>query len=263
MKLYIAGPMSGKPLDNYPAFEEALELLRGLGYNAVSPHTVAQPDEILKSRAMGAAFRETIEYASIMQRCISLLKEATAVALLPGWTLSVGACREVRIAGALGKPCEEINRWVDLAPDLDLHSSRKIKWIGDSKFQPTQGYGGDAGFDLYVSETTVVLPSRFKDIPLGIEGVELPPGMWALLTGRSSTIRRGLLVTNGIIDNGYRGPLFAGTQNVGDAAITVREGERIAQLIPYELAASGITLAQVQEVSDSQRGTSSFGSTGT
>lgn len=268
MILYIAGPMSGLPQDNYPAFEAALESLRKAGYDAVSPHTVARPEEILKSRSMGVLFRATPEYASIMRRCISLLHQATAVALLPGWEESRGAQREVAVAEAMKKPVQRLDVWLEMAPDIRLASETAprpmINWVGDERYEPRPGYGGDAGLDLYVAETTVISPSEFKDIPLGIDQIELPPGVWALLTGRSSTIRRGLLVTNGIIDNGYRGALFAGTQNVSDVAQKVSEGERIAQLIPFNLVAPQLGLRRVEDgmLSLSDRGQDSFGSTG-
>jgi deoxyuridine 5'-triphosphate nucleotidohydrolase len=138
-----------------------------------------------------------------------------------------------------------------------------IKWTGDEMCAPIRHYSGDAGFDLIVSETVYVPVGDFMDIPLGIS-VELPPGVWAMLTGRSSTLRRrGLLVTMGIIDNGYRGPLYAGCQNVSREGQRIGRGERIAQLIPYRLESSGLDLEQVYALGESDRGANSFGSTGT
>lgn len=137
-----------------------------------------------------------------------------------------------------------------------------LKWTGDEMCAPVRNYTGDAGFDLVVSEDTFVPMGEFRDVPLGIS-VELPEGVWAMLTGRSSTLRRrGLLVTMGIIDNGYRGPLYAGCQNVSQAAQRVLRGERIAQLIPYRLESPDLGLTRVDELGESDRGQSGFGSTG-
>lgn len=140
--------------------------------------------------------------------------------------------------------------------------SRAILWTGDPGCAPTQGYDGDAGFDLYVAEDTRVHVGGFVDVNHGIQ-VELPPGVWALITGRSSTIRnRGILVVNGVIDNGYRGPLFAACQNLGDEVIELKRGERIAQLIPFPLVSDRLHLGAVAALSESARGVRAFGSTG-
>ena len=91
-----------------------------------------------------------------------------------------------------------------------------------------RAYQADAGIDLYVQASEeravvegrgftgawVIGPGEFVDLPLGVS-VRLPEGHWGMLTGRSSTLRqRGLLVNQGIIDNGYTGPLFAGVWNL-------------------------------------------------
>lgn len=127
---------------------------------------------------------------------------------------------------------------------------------------PTQGYQGDAGFDLFVSESVTVPAKSFIDVPCGV-AVELPEGMWAMITGRSSTLRdHGLLVTQGIIDNGYRGPLFAGTWNLTDEDVKVEDGWRLAQLIPFYTAADHVLIHEAPFLAPSERGSNGFGSTG-
>lgn len=127
---------------------------------------------------------------------------------------------------------------------------------------PTRAYADDAGFDLYVAEDTTLYVGQFKDVPMGVR-VELPPGVWGFLTGRSSTIRtRGLLVTTGIIDTGWRGPLFAGVQNIGVKAAVVKRGDRIAQLILLPAISALFTPVRVSQLSPSARGENGFGSTG-
>lgn len=140
-----------------------------------------------------------------------------------------------------------------------------IKWVGERKYRPQRQHEGDAGFDLLVAGDWTIKPGEFVDIPSGVEQVELPAGVWALITGRSSTLRkRGLLVAQGIIDHGYRGPLFCGVQNLGSDDVEVKDGERLAQLIPMPLTAAGLIVCQVDErkIESSDRGTNGFGSTG-
>jgi dUTP pyrophosphatase len=103
--------------------------------------------------------------------------------------------------------------------------------VGPGGKLPTRTYPDDAGFDLYISESVTVPVGGYADVPTGVS-CELPAGVWALITGRSSTIRnRRLLVVNAIIDTGWRGELFSAVQNVGLATVRLEPGERIAQMI--------------------------------
>jgi dUTP pyrophosphatase len=123
-----------------------------------------------------------------------------------------------------------------------------------------RAHPGDAGLDLFCSEEATIAPGQFVDVPLGVS-VEIPHGYWAMLTGRSSTLRkRGLLVNQGVIDQGYRGPLFAGCWNLTDETVVVPRGDRVAQLILLPLW-TGNPVA-VLHLNESSRGSSGFGSSG-
>lgn len=87
-RVYIAGPMTGLPELNFPAFERAAARLRASGYEVVSPHEVC-PDK-------------GIEWSAALRRDIPELCTCNAVALLPGWERSRGAKLEKFIAEALG-----------------------------------------------------------------------------------------------------------------------------------------------------------------
>jgi len=98
---------------------------------------------------------------------------------------------------------------------------------------PSRSYPGDAGFDLYAAAAVEIEPGEFRDVPCGVR-CALPPTVWGRITGRSSTLRRrGLMVAEGVIDSGYRGPLFAGVWNLGTDSARVEAGERIAQLLMH------------------------------
>lgn len=126
---------------------------------------------------------------------------------------------------------------------------------------PTRGYKGDAGVDLFTSETTVIPPGSFRDVPTGIR-LGLPEGYWARIAGRSSTLRRrGLLVAEGVIDNGYTGPIYAGIWNLTDTDAVVAVGERVSQLILHRI--EPLEFEQVDDViSVDGRGSNGFGSSG-
>lgn len=132
----------------------------------------------------------------------------------------------------------------------------------EADYGPERNYDGDAGFDLYVTEDVEVPIGQFRDIPCGIN-VELPEGTWGLIIGRSSTLRiHNLMVTPGVIDNGYRGPLYAGVYNMGGAQFSAKRGMRLAQFIPFPLTAQKMTPRWVPLLSGSDRGSRGFGSTG-
>lgn len=127
---------------------------------------------------------------------------------------------------------------------------------------PSRSHEDDAGLDLYVTERTVIGAGKFVDVPCGVR-VELPSWTWAMLTGRSSTLRRrGLMVNTGVIDPGYRGPLFAGVFNLTNNHVIVEEGERLAQLIIMQNVTAEFDVQQVDTLSDHPRGQNGFGSSG-
>lgn len=131
-----------------------------------------------------------------------------------------------------------------------------------AQWGPRRQYSGDAGFDLYVTEDVEIPVGQFKDVPCGI-AVQLPPNVWGLIIGRSSTLRKhNLMITPAVIDNGYRGPLYAGAYNMNGEQFSAKKGMRLAQFIPFPLTAAGIDPQWAPELGPSDRGTAGFGSTG-
>ncbi len=133
----------------------------------------------------------------------------------------------------------------------------------DRKYVPGRSYPEDAGFDLYVTEACRVGPQETVNIPCGFE-MDLPDGWWALVTARSSTLREtGLLVVQGVIDNGYRGPMFCVVHNLGNAWVVVHRGQRLAQMIPFPMFTGKVIRHTKDEPRAwSARGWAGFGSTG-
>lgn len=98
--VYIAGPMTGYPLFNFPAFDAAKEMLETNFFNVISPADLDreagfEPDA-------DHVFTEE-QLAEVIQRdldAIMTLKASRgdAIALLPGWEKSKGACAEFMLA---------------------------------------------------------------------------------------------------------------------------------------------------------------------
>lgn len=149
------------------------------------------------------------------------------------------------------------------APPFDPPKPNEIsvKLDHDTAWLPTRTYRGDAGFDLHLGEEVTLAPGEYVDIQCGIS-ISMPPGVWGWLTPRSSTARRGLLVNQAVIDQGYTGPMFVGVTNISAQPVHVAVGERIAQLIPMPLLAADMGVRVVESFPETDRGSNGFGSTG-
>lgn len=145
----------------------------------------------------------------------------------------------------------------DYAEQLNLGD----EYMGKAQM-PIRAHADDAGWDLFVSQTVEVPPHKFMDVPSGVH-IRLPDGYWGMLTGRSSTIRkRGLLVVQGIIDTGYTGELFSAVWNLTDQPVTLKRGERVAQLIILPNSTAQTVMVQARALGVTSRGWAGFGSSG-
>lgn len=129
---------------------------------------------------------------------------------------------------------------------------------------PEQAHEGDAGFDLRSAVDFALAPGERKRIPTGI-AVEIPPGHAGLVLPRSGLAdRHGVALVNspGLIDSGYRGEVQVILINLDrDTAVEFERGERIAQLMLVKF--EPVEIKAVATLTDSARGGSGFGSTGT
>ena len=130
---------------------------------------------------------------------------------------------------------------------------------------PQYETAGSAGMDLRANlEEPITLQSlERKLIPTGLF-IELPMGYEAQIRPRSGlSYKKGLSLPNtpGTIDSDYRGELKVIMINLSPEPQTITHGERIAQMViaKYEQ----VTLEEVENLSDTKRGTGGFGSTGT
>lgn len=89
---------------------------------------------------------------------------------------------------------------------------------------------GDVGHDLESINSVTIPPKESVIIESGVK-VQMPPTIYGWITARSSTARKLLMIPNGIIDAGYRGPLFAHVLNMTNKPIEVDKGDRLAQII--------------------------------
>jgi len=135
----------------------------------------------------------------------------------------------------------------------------KIKRLGDTKL-PTHQYEGDAGLDLYVSEK-IVIPSGMRgEVKTGV-ALAIPDGYVGLIWDKSGlSMKHGLKTLGGVVDCGYRGEIIVGIVNLGDEPYTFEKGDKIAQMIIQRKEM--VSIEEVRELDDTDRGEKGFGSSG-
>jgi dUTP pyrophosphatase len=121
-----------------------------------------------------------------------------------------------------------------------------------------------AGMDLVADiEVSLEIASMARAaVPTGI-AMEIPPGFEGQVRPRSGrALEEGLTLVNspGTVDADYRGEIKVLLVNFGSAAITIRPGDRIAQLVIAPVARA--ELVEVVELVPSSRGGGGFGHTG-
>ena len=140
----------------------------------------------------------------------------------------------------------------------------RVKKLNPKAILPTYGSAEAAGADLYacLEEPVTIEPGASVFIPTGI-ALEVPKGCAGLVYARSSMgVKRGLAPANkvGVIDSDYRGEIKVVLLNHGKESQTVEPGERVAQFIITPVLTPAYE--EVEELTDTQRGTGGFGSTG-
>lgn len=106
-RVYLAGPMTGIPHFNYPAFHAAAANLRAGGCTVFNPaehdiemfgKDISNPDGCAIKAAQDHGFDRR---AALKADLTWICENADAIALLPGWEKSSGACAELALAKAL------------------------------------------------------------------------------------------------------------------------------------------------------------------
>jgi dUTP pyrophosphatase len=142
----------------------------------------------------------------------------------------------------------------------------KIKKIHKDAVIPKYAKLGDAGMDLYAVDVKESIDSLTDEttkiiVDSGI-AFEIPQGFVGLVFPRSSIQSTGVMLTNcvGVIDSGYRGSVKAVFDIKDYSLIGYSKGDRFAQIIilPYPQ----IEFEEVQELNETERSNSGFGSSG-
>lgn len=138
----------------------------------------------------------------------------------------------------------------------------KIKRLNENAVVPTRGSSAAAGYDLYSTDESDMAPGQTLLIGTGL-AMEIPEGYFGAVFARSGlATKEGLRPANcvGVIDADYRGELKVPLHNDSAEVRHITAGERIAQLVILPFLA--VDFEETDELSDTDRSTGGFGSTG-
>ena len=142
----------------------------------------------------------------------------------------------------------------------------RIKRLNENAIIPSRASEDSAGYDIYAclpdDGEVKIEPGKAFRVPTGV-AMEIPRGTFGGLFARSGiSTKRGLRPANcvGVVDPDYRGEVQVPLYNDSNVIRTIKNGDRIAQLLL--IPAFEIDFEEVGELSETDRSLGGFGSTG-
>ncbi|MGB7265478.1 MAG: dUTP diphosphatase [Terracidiphilus sp.] len=124
--------------------------------------------------------------------------------------------------------------------------------------------GEDLGYDVFALTDVMLASGATMKVRTGIAVEARDPATGAalglLVRDRSSIASRGIATTGGVIDAGYRGEILILMTNLGDAAVALKAGEKIAQMVPVPVLTGEVE--EAEDLEESARAGKGFGSSG-
>ena len=138
----------------------------------------------------------------------------------------------------------------------------KIKKVNENAIPPKRSKQGDSGLDLFSCENCIIKPGERRLISTGFQ-MSVPEGYEIQIRTRSGlAIKNGIVVGNspGTCDSNFRGEVKVILFNLGNSDFLVTIGSRVAQMVVAQVELWEPEI--VEELSETDRGSSGFGSTG-
>lgn len=136
----------------------------------------------------------------------------------------------------------------------------KIQKLNPEAKIPNYAKPGDAGMDLYSAQDLILKPGERTLVGTGIK-MELPDGYASLIWDKSGIAGNfGIKTMGGVIDATYRGEYKIVLINLSKKDFIVKKGIKIAQILIQKVEQAEIEI--VENLSETERGENSFGSTG-
>ena len=135
-----------------------------------------------------------------------------------------------------------------------------FKRLDERAVLPNYAHEGDSGMDLYALEGVVVNAFGYAKLRTGV-ACEIPDGFELQIRPRSGlAAKKGVVAAFGTVDTGYRGEIGVTLFNHSGQAAEIAAGDRIAQVVLAPVVRAEVV--ETQTLSQTERGTGGFGSTG-
>lgn len=135
----------------------------------------------------------------------------------------------------------------------------KVKRLDSKAIIPVKAKDNDSGYDICSSVNIRIPVNKVIKVPTGL-AFQAPEGYELQVRPRSGLSSKGVVVILGTVDNGYRGEVQVIVANKSNEIYSINEGDKIAQIVP--VAIPHFEIIEVDELSDTVRGSNGFGSTG-
>ena len=126
-------------------------------------------------------------------------------------------------------------------------------------YAPERAHAADAGMDLRTPVGGLLPAGGTLTVNTGVH-VEIPFGYAGLLVSKSGLNVKHDILSTGLIDSGYTGPIVVKLYNHGKTDYVFQPGDKITQLVL--IAVHDFGLEQVDTLDETERGAGGFGSTG-
>lgn len=137
-------------------------------------------------------------------------------------------------------------------------NTMKIK-LDENAIMPTRAHDIDAGLDLYATCEQVITGFGSAVFDTGVH-VEIPVGYAGMVKSKSGLNVKHNLTSEGVVDAGYTGSILVKLYNHSSDEYIVRRGDKISQLVIVPIITPALEV--VDELEETERGISGFGSTG-
>lgn len=127
-------------------------------------------------------------------------------------------------------------------------------------YMPKKAHETDAGYDLRTPERVVLRRHDCVCIDTGVH-MEIPRGWYGKLESKSGlNVKHSIVSLGGVIDSGYTGTIVAKLYNFGDEDHVFEAGDKVVQIVFMQCG--NFSPTQVDNLEETERGNSGFGSTG-
>lgn len=127
-------------------------------------------------------------------------------------------------------------------------------------YMPKKAHEADAGYDLRTPKRVVLRRGESVCIDTGVH-MEIPKGWYGKLESKSGlNAKHSIVSLGGVIDSSYTGSIVAKLYNFGSEDYVFEAGDKVIQIV--FMPCGNFSLIQVDNLEETERGNSGFGSTG-